>query len=150
MVTSIALHDIFVKANMKRGKDRQLAALNTTLRALADPTRLRILALLGGGEVCVCHIHEALNVPQPTASRHLAYLRRAGLVDARREGMWVHYSLNKVQDDVLRTVVHTVTHCVGHVDTVARDRKRLETATGCCIVPLPTVSEEPATFARKP
>ena len=150
MVTSIALHDIFVKANMKRAKDRQLAALNTTLRALADPTRLRILALLGGGEVCVCHIHEALNVPQPTALRHLEYLRRAGLVDARREGMWVHYSLNKVQDEVLRTVVHTVTRCVGHVDTVARDRKRLETATGCCIVPLPSVSEEPATFARKP
>jgi ArsR family transcriptional regulator len=138
------------RTKTRRARDRQLAALNTTLRALADPTRLRILALLGGGEVCVCHIHDALNVPQPTASRHLAYLRRAGLVDARRDGMWVHYSLNHVQDEVLRTVVHTVTHCVGHVETVARDRKRLEDATGCCTVALPTVSEAPAAFVRMP
>jgi ArsR family transcriptional regulator len=119
---------------MARAKDKRLATMDTALKALADPTRLRILALLGSGEVCVCNIHEALGVPQPTASRHLAYLRRAGLVDTRREGAWVHYSLTKLQDDVLRTVVETVTHCVGHVDTVARDRKRLENATGCCTV----------------
>jgi ArsR family transcriptional regulator, arsenate/arsenite/antimonite-responsive transcriptional repressor len=113
-------------------KDKQLAAMSAALRALADPTRLRILALLVGSEVCVCHIHEALSVPQPTASRHLAYLRRVGLVDARREGLWVYYRLATAHDDVLRTVVETVTHCVGHVETVARDRKRLEGATGCC------------------
>jgi ArsR family transcriptional regulator, arsenate/arsenite/antimonite-responsive transcriptional repressor len=114
---------------MKR--DKQLVAMSGALRALADPTRLRILALLIGGEVCVCHIHEALSVPQPRASRHLAYLRRAGLVDARREGLWVYYSL-ATTDDELRTIVETVTHCVGHVETVARDRKRLGAATGCC------------------
>ena len=123
---------------MRSTRDRQLRELNTTLRALADPTRLRILALLGGGEVCVCHIHEALHVPQPTASRHLAYLRRAGLVDTRREGMWVYYRLNQLRNDVLRTVVNTVTHCVGHVDTVTSDRKRLENATGCCTVEMRT------------
>ena len=115
-------------------RDKQLAAMSSALRALADPTRLRILALLVGGEVCVCHIHEALGVPQPTASRHLAYLRRTGLVDARRDGLWVYYSLARTHDEVLRTVVDTVTHCVGHVETVARDRKRLEGATGCCTV----------------
>ena len=119
---------------MKRARDKQLADLNTSLRALADPTRLRILALLSGGEVCVCHIHEALTVPQPTASRHLAYLRRAGLVETRKDGPWVHYSLAKMQDSLLRTVVETVTHCAGHVETVARDRKKLESATGCCTV----------------
>ena len=113
-------------------RDKQLVAMSGALRALADPTRLRILALLVGGEVCVCHIHEALSVPQPKASRHLAYLRRAGLVDARREGLWVYYSLATTDDDVLRTIVETVTHCVGHVETVARDRKRLGAATGCC------------------
>ena len=117
---------------MKR--DKQLAAMSGALRALADPTRLRILALLVGGEVCVCHIHEALSVPQPTASRHLAYLRRAGLVDARRDGLWVHYRLATTHDDVLRTMVETVTHCVGHVETVARDSRRLEEATGCCVI----------------
>jgi ArsR family transcriptional regulator len=115
---------------MKR--DKQLVAMSGALRALADPTRLRILALLVGGEVCVCHIHEALSVPQPRASRHLAYLRRAGLVDARREGLWAYYSLATTDDDVLRTIVETVTHCVGHVETIARDRKRLGGATGCC------------------
>ena len=125
---------IFVKTNMTRRRDKQLATLNTALRALADPTRLRILALLGRGEVCVCHIHEALTVPQPTASRHLAYLRRAGLVETRKDGAWVHYRLARMQDSLLRTVVETVTHCAGHVDTIARDRKRLDNATGCCTV----------------
>ena len=113
-------------------RDKQLTDMTSTLRALSDPTRLRILALLAAGEVCVCHIYEALSVPQPTASRHLAYLRRARLVDARREGLWVYYRLATTRDDVLRTVVNTVTHCVGHVETIARDRKRLESATGCC------------------
>ena len=114
--------------------DRQFEQLNVALRALADPTRLRILALLTGGEVCVCHIHEALGIPQPTASRHLAYLRRSGLVDARREGLWVHYGLAKMSDVVAATLVESVTHCIGHADTIERDRKRLERATGCCVV----------------
>jgi ArsR family transcriptional regulator len=115
--------------------------MNTALRALADPIRLRILALLGTGEVCVCHIHEALNVPQPTASRHLAYLRRTGLVDARRDGPWVHYSIRKMPDDVLQTIVDTVTRSLEQVETVARDRKRLERATGSCTVEVPTRQE---------
>ena len=119
---------------MKARTDAQFQHLNVALRALADPTRLRILALLTGGEVCVCHIHHALGIPQPTASRHLAYLRKSGLVEARREGLWVHYGLAKMRDAVLGTLVDTVTHCIGHADTIARDRKRLERATGCCAV----------------
>jgi ArsR family transcriptional regulator len=120
---------------MTRGKtDHQFDQLNVALRALADPTRLRILALLAGGEVCVCHIHDALRVPQPTASRHLAYLRKSGLVEGRRQGLWVHYGLAKLHDVVLGTLVDAVTHCAAHADTVARDRKRLERATGCCTV----------------
>ena len=67
--------------------------METLFKALADATRLRILGLLLTGEVCVCHIHESLKIPQPKASRHLAYLRRAGLVETRREGLWVHYRL---------------------------------------------------------
>jgi ArsR family transcriptional regulator len=116
---------------MKAQTDARFEQLKTALRALADPTRLRILALLKGGEVCVCHIHEALAIPQPTASRHLASLRRAGLVDARREGLWVHYSLAKMPDAVLETLVGTVTHCAGHASTIAKDRRRLERATDC-------------------
>ena len=114
--------------------DGPFEQMNVALRALADPTRLRILALLTSGEVCVCHIHEALGIPQPTASRHLAYLRKSGLVEARREGLWVHYGLAKLPNAVLGTLVNAVTHCIGHADTVSRDRKRLERATGCCTV----------------
>ena len=115
--------------------DTRFAQINTALKAMADPTRLRILGLVAGGEVCVCHLHEALDIPQPTASRHLAYLRRAGLVDGRRDGLWVYYSLTRLPDDILHTLVGAVTHCAGHVDTVVRDRKRLEHATGCrCVV----------------
>jgi len=114
--------------------DAQFNRMHTALKALSDPIRLRILGLVAGGEVCVCHLQEALGVPQPTASRHLAYLRRAGLVDARRDGLWVYYRLATLPDHILQTLVAAVTHCAGHVDTVARDRKRLEKATGCCCV----------------
>jgi ArsR family transcriptional regulator len=68
-------------------------SLERVFRALADRTRLRILHLLRQGELCVCDLVDLLGVPQPTASRHLAYLRRAGLVEARREGHWMYYRL---------------------------------------------------------
>lgn len=66
-------------------------------KALAHDTRLRILNLLLGGEVCVCRIMEILHLPQSTASRHLGILKNAGLVEDRRDGIWVHYSLSKEQ-----------------------------------------------------
>jgi ArsR family transcriptional regulator len=62
-------------------------------RALGDETRLRIIALLSHGELCVCHIQDALDLPQPNVSRQLAILRAAGLVEDRREGTWVYYRL---------------------------------------------------------
>lgn len=105
-------------------------ALETVLKALADQTRLRILGLLAAGEVCVCHIHESLRLPQPTVSRHLAYLRRAGLVHSRKDGLWVHYQLAAPSSDVLATVVDTVTHCTTHIAVTARDRARLARLTG--------------------
>src|SRR5215217_2853625 len=77
---------------------KQLAEMEGVFKALADTTRLRILGLLLAGEVCVCDIHESLKIPQPKASRHLAYLRRAGLVHTRREGLWIHYRLGTVSD----------------------------------------------------
>jgi ArsR family transcriptional regulator len=63
------------------------------LAALADPTRLRLLNLMDGREVCVCYFVEILKQGQPKISRHLAYLRRAGIVEARREGKWMHYKV---------------------------------------------------------
>src|SRR4249920_2531937 len=77
----------------RRYMTRQLADMETLFKALADVTRLRILGLLLAGEVCVCDIQDSLKSPQSKVSRHLAYLRRARLVETRREGLWIHYRL---------------------------------------------------------
>jgi ArsR family transcriptional regulator len=111
----------------------RLVTLETFFKALADATRLRILGLLLTGEVCVCHIHESLRIPQPKASRHLAYLRKAGLVAARREGLWMHYRLAELPDPVLQTMSEAVRHALTHVDGVHRDAGRLRKKTGGCL-----------------
>ena len=105
--------------------DKRLESLETLFKALADRTRLRILALLRAGEVCVCDIHGSLGLPQPTVSRHLAYLRRSGLVEGRKEGLWVHYRLAPLPDPVMQTVVDAVSHALGHVHGGEKDRRRL-------------------------
>ncbi len=117
--------------------DKPLQSIDRVFKALADPTRVRILGLLAAGEVCVCHLHESLRLSQPLVSRHLAYLRRAGLVETRKEGLWVHYRLAPVGDDVTQTLLDAVYHCVGHLAIVAEDGKRLEKKTGCSATPQP-------------
>lgn len=112
---------------------KPLSDMETLFKALADATRLRILGLLLTGEVCVCHIHESLKVPQPKTSRHLAYLRKAGLVETRRDGLWVHYRLATLADPVLGAIADAVRHALTHVDTVRKDALRLEKRTGCCL-----------------
>jgi ArsR family transcriptional regulator len=112
---------------------KRLAEMEGVFKALADATRLRILGLLLAGEVCVCDIHESLKIPQPKASRHLAYLRRAGLVETRREGLWIHYRLGKLADPVMAAIVDAVRHALTHIDTVHRDGERLQKRTGCCM-----------------
>lgn len=109
-------------------KVRDLDALTRVYAALADPTRLRILALLRDGEVCVCHLHASLDVPQPTASRHLAYLRKAGLVDARRAGIWMHYRLTPQPNAVVAAVVAASLHALSHTDASVKDERRLQVA----------------------
>jgi ArsR family transcriptional regulator, arsenate/arsenite/antimonite-responsive transcriptional repressor len=106
--------------------DNRLQQLERVFRALGDPTRLRIIGLLAGGEVCVCQIHESLRIPQPKTSRHLAYLRRAGLVDGRKEGLWVHYRLAEPADPTVRTVLNAAVHTLTHVQTARTDRSRLK------------------------
>jgi ArsR family transcriptional regulator len=110
-----------------------LSQLETLFKALADSTRLRILGLLLTGEVCVCHIHDSLRITQPKASRHLAYLRRAGLVDSRRQGLWIYYRLSDSSDPIVRTIRQAVTHVMGHVDAIHKDADRLQKKTGCCL-----------------
>lgn len=112
---------------------KQLDQMESLFKALADATRLRILGLLLSGEVCVCDIHESLKIPQSKASRHLAYLRRTGLVETRREGLWIHYRLGTFGDPVLAAISDAVRHGLTHVDTVQRDGERLRKRTGCCV-----------------
>jgi ArsR family transcriptional regulator len=115
----------------------QVGRLETLLKALADGTRLRILALLANGEVCVCHIHESLRISQPKASRHLAYLRRAGLVATRRDGLWVHYRLAASVDPPIATIQQAVIDALAKVGTVRDDSQRLRRRTAVSIGDLP-------------
>jgi len=109
---------------------KHAATLASLYQALADATRLRILAVLAGtpggpgGELCVCHLHASLGVSQPTTSRHLAYLRKAGLVEARRDGVWMHYRIVRPADPVVASVFEAALHALGHVETTSRDRAK--------------------------
>ena len=118
--------------------DKRLVSLENTFKALADQTRLRIIGLLRAGEICVCDIHGSLGLAQPTVSRHLAYLRRSGLVATRKEGLWVHYRLAELPDPVMQALLDAVTHAIGHVQAGDRDRKRL--ATRIELTPLTSVA----------
>ncbi len=100
-------------------------------RALADPTRLRILNLLDAGELCVCHIVGALRMPQPKVSRHLAYLRRVGLVLARRDGLWIHYRLAPAASDFHQKVLESLVCCFHKDPAMSKDRGRLKPPK-CC------------------
>lgn len=107
---------------------KDLDALTSVYAALADPTRLRILSLLSEDEICVCHLHASLAVPQPTASRHLAYLRKSGLVEARRAGIWMHYRLAMLENPVVAAVVKAALHALTHAAISAKDERRLQVA----------------------
>jgi ArsR family transcriptional regulator len=104
--------------------------LRTVFRALADQTRLRILNLLQGGELCVCHLVAVLDVPQPTASRHLAYLRRAGLVVARKEGLWMHYRLVPARSKSHEALLQCLAQCFLEDGVFVRDIEKLRGRVG--------------------
>ena len=95
-------------------------------RAFADPTRLRILSLLADQkELCVCDLWAVLDESQPKVSRHLATLRRVGLVQVRRDGKWMIYSLADAPSSLERTLLRCVRSCLAGFDVLADDRKRL-------------------------
>jgi ArsR family transcriptional regulator len=114
--------------------DKELTVLDRTLKALADPTRVRMLALLGTGDICVCHIHESLGITQSKASRHLAYLRRAGLVATEKRGLWVYYRRAPAAHPAVQAVLDAVGRGLAQIPTLQRDRSRLEKKLGCCAV----------------
>jgi ArsR family transcriptional regulator len=103
-------------------------------RAFSDRTRLRILHLLQDGELCVCDLTSVLRVPQPTASRHLAYLRRAGLVTVRKEQSWAYYSLAEPRNSFHAKLLECLRCCFSEVPELARDatRRSKSVASRCC------------------
>jgi ArsR family transcriptional regulator len=100
-------------------------------RALADRTRLRLLNLMGRDEVCVCYFVEVLKTPQSKISRHLAYLRRAGIVGARREGKWMHYRVVEPGDSRAAEMLKNVQEWLALDREMQRDRTRL--VQMCCV-----------------
>ena len=96
--------------------------------ALADPTRLRLLNLMNGREVCVCYFAEILKQAQPKISRHLAYLRKTGIVAARREGKWMHYSICPPADPSAASLLASVLQSLGNDEQMLADRANLARA----------------------
>ena len=111
--------------------DKQLQAMDRVFKALADPTRLRIVGLLQRDAVCVCHIHDSLKISQPKASRHLAYLRRAGVVSSEKRGLWVYYRLAPQPSKAVQAVLDAAIQSTAEMPVRAQDAKRLEREMAC-------------------
>lgn len=113
-------------------KETSIALL---FKALADQTRLRLINLIGDDEMCVCFFVEVLNTNQPKISRHLAYLKRAGVAAARREGKWIHYRLVEPADPHAARIFSEVRSWLDHNPAMVSDRIRLRKI--CCAPQLP-------------
>ena len=109
--------------------------LEFLFKALADRTRLRLVSLIGESEVCVCFLVAILKTSQPKISRHLAYLRRAGLVTSRREGKWMHYRLSDPSDEHAARIFREVRAALAEHPELQRDREKLMEV--CCAPQLP-------------
>lgn len=120
-------------------KSKKSVSMEMMFRALADKTRLRLLNLMGDGEICVCFFTETLNESQPKISRHLAYLRRAGLVSARRDGKWMHYRIAEPDDPAAAAILRSVIAWLRSDPYMERDRQHLTKI--CCMPRLPSALE---------
>jgi ArsR family transcriptional regulator, arsenate/arsenite/antimonite-responsive transcriptional repressor len=109
--------------------------INLMFRAFSDPTRLRLLRLLQGGECCVGDLVGILQVPQPSVSRHLAYLKRAGLVAVRNAGLWKYYRLTPARSTFQQHLLHCLESCFADVPDLQADARRaakMRKSGGCC------------------
>jgi ArsR family transcriptional regulator, arsenate/arsenite/antimonite-responsive transcriptional repressor len=126
-------------------KARTDSSLDLLFRALADPTRLRLLNLVANREICVCYFVEILRISQPKISRHLAYLRRAGIVASRREGKWMHYRLTMPKDQAAASILRETLKHLKQKSGMRADVSRLSSA--CCApqkYELPQAAPQPA------
>lgn len=106
--------------------DLNVSGLDELFKGFADPTRIRILNVLAAGELCVCDIHEILELPQPLVSRHLARLRNAGLVEVERDSQFAHYRLSAPDNTVHRNLVNCVRTCFKGIDGLDDERDAAE------------------------
>jgi ArsR family transcriptional regulator, arsenate/arsenite/antimonite-responsive transcriptional repressor len=100
------------------------------LRGLSDPNRLRLLNLLSHGEVCVCHLADCLGMVQPKISRHLAYLKRVGLVTTRRQGKWIHYRRARHPHPASVALVNALQTWMKSHPRMSDERRKLQSV--CC------------------
>jgi ArsR family transcriptional regulator len=112
------------------GKSSNSVELADLFAALADPTRLRLLNLMDGREVCVCYFVEILKQSQPKISRHLAYLRNAGIVSARRDGKWMHYRIERPREERVSAILDVTLASLKSDREMQTDLARLGNA--CC------------------
>jgi len=108
----------------------EVRPLTRLFRALGDETRLRIVALLAHGELCVCHLETALDLNQSTASRQLGILKAAGIVDSRREGTWVYYALTAQDHATVKRALDVLTSAFGAERALRLDHARLRRSCG--------------------
>jgi ArsR family transcriptional regulator, arsenate/arsenite/antimonite-responsive transcriptional repressor len=110
--------------------DLSVRPLTRLFRALGDDTRLRIVALLSHGELCVCHLEAALDLNQSTASRQLGILKSAGIVDSRRVGTWVYYALTEQDDATVAQALAVLATAFGAERALRADHARLRKSCG--------------------
>lgn len=104
--------------------------LTRVFRALGDETRVRIVALLVHGELCVCHLEQALGLSQPNCSRQLGILKSAGIVDSRRDGTWVYYKLTEQETESVKNVIDLLAKTFGAERALRADHTRLKKNCG--------------------
>jgi ArsR family transcriptional regulator, arsenate/arsenite/antimonite-responsive transcriptional repressor len=107
-----------------------IRSLTKLFRALGDETRLRIVALLSHGELCVCHLEKALDLSQPNVSRHLGILRAAGVVDGRRDGSWMYYSLATQEHEAVKSMLDQLVKNFVAKRTIRADHTKLRKSCG--------------------
>lgn len=130
--------------------EKILTDMETLFLALADKTRLRLLNLMRQEEICVCFFTEVLGESQPKISRHLAYLRNAGVVEARREGKWMHYKIVEPEDDNAARILQDTLGWLASQDGMQQEYENLVNVI-CCAVEVPVTiarAPKPETFAE--
>ena len=115
---------------LSSASELDLKPLSRLFRALGDETRLRIVALLAHGELCVCHVEQALGLTQPNASRQLGLLRTAGVLDSRRDGTWVYYRIVPQEHEAVQRLLEVLTDSLTTRRALRIDLVRLRRSCG--------------------